>query len=264
MRRQWPGKADYADLVQEGRIGLWLAILRYEPERGHTFATFAGRAIRNRVWNAVKWASKAQGWLEPQRAGDSLGLIMASLAGGAAASGAAGRIGLFARALAAGARAGIWLGRGGAAQAGYDRAAAGNDEGAGAAAAQRRLGIAAPAGILAEVRRLYGQDSARSIARRGGDMIYSGAGDGTADEHRLGFDHAIVPAISVPDSSFQSLTSFYRAESDCYSQPVRGRTETVDIELCSAVTLGGDRTAIATAAENRGDIKLWAGRGCSS
>jgi RNA polymerase sigma factor (sigma-70 family) len=77
VRRQWPGKADYADLVQEGRIGLWLAILRYEPERGHTFATFAGRAIRNRVWNAVKWASKAQGWLEPQRAADSLGLILA-------------------------------------------------------------------------------------------------------------------------------------------------------------------------------------------
>jgi RNA polymerase sigma factor (sigma-70 family) len=77
VRRQWPGKADYADLIQEGRIGLWLAILRYEPERGHTFATFAGRAIRNRVWNAVKWASKAQGWLEPQRAGDSLAAILA-------------------------------------------------------------------------------------------------------------------------------------------------------------------------------------------
>ena len=39
VRRQWPGEADYADLIQEGPIGLWLAILRYEPERGHTFAT---------------------------------------------------------------------------------------------------------------------------------------------------------------------------------------------------------------------------------
>jgi RNA polymerase sigma factor (sigma-70 family) len=78
VRRQCPGEADYADLIQEGRIGLWLAILRYEPDRGHTFSTFAGRAIRNRVWNAVKRAGKAQGWLEPQRAGDSLGAILAS------------------------------------------------------------------------------------------------------------------------------------------------------------------------------------------
>ena len=78
VRRQWPGAADYADLIQEGWIGLWLAILRYEPERGYAFSTFAGRAIRNQVWNAVKWASKAQGWLEPQRAGDSLGAIVAS------------------------------------------------------------------------------------------------------------------------------------------------------------------------------------------
>jgi RNA polymerase sigma factor (sigma-70 family) len=78
VRRQWPGKADYADVIQEGRIGLWLAILRYEPERGHTFSTFAGRAIRNRVWNAVRWAGKAQGGLEPQRGGDSLGAILAA------------------------------------------------------------------------------------------------------------------------------------------------------------------------------------------
>lgn len=78
VRRQWTGEADYADLIQEGRIGLWLAILRYEPERGHAFSTFAGRAIRNRVWHAVKRAGKAQGWLELQRAGDSLGAIVAS------------------------------------------------------------------------------------------------------------------------------------------------------------------------------------------
>ena len=77
VHRQCPGEADYADLIQEGWIGLWLAILRFEPERGLAFSTFAGRAIRNRVWNAVKWAGKAQGWLEPQRAGDSLTAILA-------------------------------------------------------------------------------------------------------------------------------------------------------------------------------------------
>ena len=78
VRRQWPGQADYADLIQEGRIGLWLAILRFDPGRGLAFSTFAGCAIRNRVWNAVQWAGKAQGWLEPQRAGDSLEAILAA------------------------------------------------------------------------------------------------------------------------------------------------------------------------------------------
>jgi RNA polymerase sigma factor (sigma-70 family) len=78
VRRQWPGQADYADLIQEGRIGLWLAILHFDPERGFTFSTFAGRAIRNRVWHAVSQAGKAEGWLEPQRAGDSLTAILAS------------------------------------------------------------------------------------------------------------------------------------------------------------------------------------------
>jgi RNA polymerase sigma factor (sigma-70 family) len=87
VRRQWPGEADYADLIQEGWIGLWLAILHFDPERGFAFSTFAGRAIRlpgrpqafgNRVWNAVKQAGRADGWSEPQRAGDSLAAILAS------------------------------------------------------------------------------------------------------------------------------------------------------------------------------------------
>jgi RNA polymerase sigma factor (sigma-70 family) len=78
VRRQWPGQADYADLIQEGRIGLWLAIQHFDPGRGFTFSTYAARAIRNRVWNAVKQAAKAQGWLEPQRAGDSLSVILAA------------------------------------------------------------------------------------------------------------------------------------------------------------------------------------------
>ena len=78
VRRQCPGKADYADLIQEGWIGLWLAILHFDPGRGFTFSTFAGRAIRNRVWKAVKRAAKAEGWLVPQRAGDSLEAILAA------------------------------------------------------------------------------------------------------------------------------------------------------------------------------------------
>jgi len=78
VRRQWLGQADYADLIQEGRIELWLAILRFDPGRGLAFSTFAGRAIRNRIWNAVKQAGRAEGWLEPQRAGDSLVALLAA------------------------------------------------------------------------------------------------------------------------------------------------------------------------------------------
>lgn len=78
VHRQWPGEADYADLIQEGWIGLWQAILHFDAGRGFTFSTFAGRAIRNRVWNVVRQAGRAQGWLAPQRAGDSLPVLIAT------------------------------------------------------------------------------------------------------------------------------------------------------------------------------------------
>ena len=37
VTRQGRGKAKYADLFQEGRIGLWRAILHYEVGRGRPF-----------------------------------------------------------------------------------------------------------------------------------------------------------------------------------------------------------------------------------
>jgi RNA polymerase sigma factor (sigma-70 family) len=78
VRRQWAGRADYADLIQEGRIGLWQAILHYDPGRGFTFSTFAGKVIRNRVWNAVEQATKLEGWLGAKQAEDSLAEIIAA------------------------------------------------------------------------------------------------------------------------------------------------------------------------------------------
>jgi len=77
-RRQYPGQADYADLIQEGRIGLWQAILHYDPGRGLRFSTLAGKAIRHRIWNAVARASKLEGWLEGKGGGDSLAEIIAA------------------------------------------------------------------------------------------------------------------------------------------------------------------------------------------
>ena len=78
LRRQYPGKCDYADLIQEGWIGLWQAILHYEAERGVAFSTYAGRVIRNQIWSAVRQGWKAQGWLECERARDRLSELIAA------------------------------------------------------------------------------------------------------------------------------------------------------------------------------------------
>jgi len=72
IQTQGMGGIDYADLVQEGRIGLWLAILHYDPARGFTFSTYAWAAIRYRLWRAHFYADRveddkneaAEAWLE--------------------------------------------------------------------------------------------------------------------------------------------------------------------------------------------------------
>jgi RNA polymerase sigma factor (sigma-70 family) len=51
----------YEDLLQEGRIAVWQAILHFDPGRGVAFSTYAGVAIRNRIWGAVKRANRPQG-----------------------------------------------------------------------------------------------------------------------------------------------------------------------------------------------------------
>jgi len=56
------GNAEYADLFEEGRIGLWQAIEHYEAGRGVAFSTYACVVIQNQVWQAVKRSRKAQGW----------------------------------------------------------------------------------------------------------------------------------------------------------------------------------------------------------
>jgi len=54
VRQQWSGGWRYAEVVQEGRIGLWHAILKYDPERGTAFSTYAWLVIARQVWAAVK------------------------------------------------------------------------------------------------------------------------------------------------------------------------------------------------------------------
>ncbi len=42
-------ESEWDDLVQAGRIGLMKAAVKYEPERGNTFATYAAAWIRNAI-----------------------------------------------------------------------------------------------------------------------------------------------------------------------------------------------------------------------
>ena len=66
LRREVIGGVAYADLVQEGRIALWQAVLKYDPQRGTAFSTYAWIAIRHRVWAAVRKAHACDRWLEEE------------------------------------------------------------------------------------------------------------------------------------------------------------------------------------------------------
>jgi RNA polymerase sigma factor (sigma-70 family) len=59
VRRQVLGDLPYAEALQAGRIGLWRAILRFEPDRGHAFSTYAWPSIVHHVWRAVKVHTRA-------------------------------------------------------------------------------------------------------------------------------------------------------------------------------------------------------------
>ena len=81
VQDQGLGKAVYADLIQEGWIGLWQAVMHFDPERGVAFSHYAWRTIRNRVWNAVKVSLKSEGLLEGAWGMDSLSVIVSSWQG---------------------------------------------------------------------------------------------------------------------------------------------------------------------------------------
>ena len=49
--------ADSEDLIQEGMIGVFKAMLNYDEEKGAAFATFANMCIRRQMISAVKSAS---------------------------------------------------------------------------------------------------------------------------------------------------------------------------------------------------------------
>ena len=53
IHRQWLGNLSYAGAVQVGRIALWRALQRYDPQRGYTFSSYAVPAIERALWRAV-------------------------------------------------------------------------------------------------------------------------------------------------------------------------------------------------------------------
>ena len=65
LRQQYVGRTTYDDLLQEGRIAVWHAILRFDVRRGVAFSSFAGVAIRRQIWRAVGLAERGWGWLGP-------------------------------------------------------------------------------------------------------------------------------------------------------------------------------------------------------
>lgn len=54
VRRQVTGDAPFVELLQAGRIGLWQAILKYDPQRGVRFATYAWPCIVHAIWRAAR------------------------------------------------------------------------------------------------------------------------------------------------------------------------------------------------------------------
>ncbi len=60
LRHQSSGDVPYDDLIQEGRIALWQAILHYDPHRGVAFSSYAWVAIKRRIWQVVEKEEKAQ------------------------------------------------------------------------------------------------------------------------------------------------------------------------------------------------------------
>ena len=62
IRRDCRSDLAYAELVHEGQIGLWQAIMHYDPGRGVAFSTYAVPAIRHRLWRLVREAERPQGY----------------------------------------------------------------------------------------------------------------------------------------------------------------------------------------------------------
>ncbi len=68
LRRLGYGEVDYDDVLQEGRIVLWRAVRRFDPQRGIAFSTYAGVGIQRQIWRVTNRAEQNRGeWSPPRR-----------------------------------------------------------------------------------------------------------------------------------------------------------------------------------------------------
>ena len=65
VRQQVLGELPFEEALQAGRIGLWRAILGFDPERGFAFSTYAWPSIKHRIWRAVKAYGRVDGTQAP-------------------------------------------------------------------------------------------------------------------------------------------------------------------------------------------------------
>lgn len=61
IRRDCRSDVAYAELVHEGQIALWQAIMHYDAGCGIAFSTYAVPAIRHRLWRLVRETQWRQG-----------------------------------------------------------------------------------------------------------------------------------------------------------------------------------------------------------
>jgi len=54
VRQQALGELPFEEALQAGRIGLWHAILGFDPSQGSAFSTYAWTCIKHHIWRAVK------------------------------------------------------------------------------------------------------------------------------------------------------------------------------------------------------------------
>lgn len=54
VRQQVLGDLPFLEALQAGRLGLWRAILGFDPHRGVAFSSYAWPAIMRSIWRAVK------------------------------------------------------------------------------------------------------------------------------------------------------------------------------------------------------------------
>jgi RNA polymerase sigma factor (sigma-70 family) len=80
LRRQSSGPLSYEELLQAGRIGLWRAIMGYDPQRGTAFSTYASVVIARQIWRTVRQGQqegkRQQATITPTHAPDPLGHLL--------------------------------------------------------------------------------------------------------------------------------------------------------------------------------------------